>query len=41
MTDRTQGPATHLLRSLVQFGGALLGLAHTRVELLMSEIDAG
>jgi uncharacterized membrane protein YqjE len=39
MTDGTQGPATNLLRSLVQFGGALLGLAHTRVELLMSEID--
>jgi uncharacterized membrane protein YqjE len=39
MTDVIQGPATNLLRSLVHFGGALLGLAHTRIELLMSEID--
>jgi uncharacterized membrane protein YqjE len=39
MTDVIQGPATNLLRSLVHFGGALLGLAHTRIELLLSEID--
>lgn len=33
------GPATHLLRSLVQLGGTLLATAHTRVELLTTEIS--
>jgi len=36
--DGTQGPATNLLRSLVQLGGTLLGVAHTRVELLTTEL---
>jgi uncharacterized membrane protein YqjE len=39
MTDGTQGPATNLLRSLVQLGGTLLGVAQTRVELLTTEIS--
>jgi uncharacterized membrane protein YqjE len=36
--DVTQGPATNLLRSLVQLGSTLLAAAHTRVELLATEI---
>jgi uncharacterized membrane protein YqjE len=39
MSDGTQGPATNLLRSLVQFGGTLLAVAQTRVELLTTEIS--
>lgn len=39
MTDGTQGPATHLLRSLVQLGGTLLAVAQSRVELLSAEIS--
>ncbi len=37
--DATQGPATNLLRSLVQLGGTLLGAAQTRIELLTTEIS--
>jgi len=37
--DATQGPATHLLRSLVRLGGTLLAAAQTRVELLTTEIS--
>ncbi len=39
MSDGTQGPATSLLRSLVQLGGTLLAVAQTRVELLTTEIS--
>jgi uncharacterized membrane protein YqjE len=39
MSDGTQGPATNLLRSLVQLGGTLLAVAQTRVELLTAEIS--
>ena len=39
MSNGTQGPSTHLLRSLVQFGGTLLAVAQTRVELLTTEIS--
>jgi len=39
MSDETQGPATNLLRSLVQLGGTLLAVAQTRVELLTAEIS--
>jgi uncharacterized membrane protein YqjE len=39
MSDGTQGPATNLLRSLVQLGGTLLAVAQTRVELLTTEIS--
>ena len=39
MSDETQGPATNLLRSLVQLGGTLLAIAQTRVELLTTEIS--
>jgi uncharacterized membrane protein YqjE len=38
MSDGTQGPATNLLRSLVELGGTLLAVAQTRVELLTTEI---
>jgi uncharacterized membrane protein YqjE len=37
--DLSQGPATNLLRSLVQLGGTLLATAQTRVELLTTEIS--
>lgn len=37
--DAAQGPATHLLRSLVRLGGTLLAAAQTRVELLTTEIS--
>ena len=37
--DEPQGPATNLLRSLVQLGGTLLATAHTRVELLTTEVS--
>ena len=33
------GPATNLLRSLVQLGGTLLGVAQTRLELLTTELS--
>jgi len=33
------GPATNLLRSLVQLGGTLLATAQTRVELLTTELS--
>jgi uncharacterized membrane protein YqjE len=39
MTDDAQGPATNLLRSLVRLGGTLLAVAHTRIELLTTEIS--
>jgi uncharacterized membrane protein YqjE len=39
MSDGTQGPATNLLRSLVQLGGTLLAVAQTRIELLTTEIS--
>jgi len=39
MSDGTQGPATNLLRSLVQLGGTLLAVAQTRVELLTTELS--
>jgi len=39
MSDETQGPATSLLRSLVQLGGTLLAIAQTRVELLTTELS--
>jgi uncharacterized membrane protein YqjE len=41
MTDgeRPQGPATNLLRSLVQLGGTVLEAAQTRVELLTTELS--
>jgi uncharacterized membrane protein YqjE len=39
MSIGTQGPATNLLQSLVQFGGTLLVVAQTRVELLTTEIS--
>ena len=39
MSEETQGPATHLLRSLVQLGGTLLAVAQTRVELLTTELS--
>lgn len=39
MSDGTQGPATNLLRSLVQLGSTLLAVAQTRVELLTTEIS--
>ena len=39
MSDGTQGPATNLLRSLVQLGGTLVAVAQTRVELLTTEIS--
>lgn len=39
MSDGTQGPATSLLRSLVQLGGTLLAVAQTRVELLTTELS--
>jgi uncharacterized membrane protein YqjE len=32
------GPATSLLRSLVRLGGTLLATAHSRVELLTTEV---
>lgn len=37
--DESQGPATNLLRSLVQLGGTLLATAQTRVELLTTELS--
>jgi uncharacterized membrane protein YqjE len=37
--DESQGPATNLLRSVVQLGGTLLATAHTRVELLTTELS--
>ena len=39
MSEGTQGPATNLLRSLVQLGGTLLAVAHTRIELLTTELS--
>ena len=39
MSEETQGPATNLLRSLVQLGGTLLAVAQTRVELLTTELS--
>lgn len=39
MSEGTQGPATHFLRSLVQLGGTLLAVAQTRIELLTTEIS--
>ena len=39
MSDGAQGPATSLLRSLVQLGGTLLAVAQTRVELLTTELS--
>lgn len=39
MSEGTQGPATSLLRSLVQLGGTLLAVAQTRVELLTTELS--
>jgi len=38
MSEEAQGPATNLLRSLVQLGGTLLAVAQTRVELLTTEL---
>jgi uncharacterized membrane protein YqjE len=38
-TGESPGPATNLLRSLVQLGGTLLATAHTRVELLTTELS--
>jgi len=35
--DESPGPATNLLRSVVQLGGTLLATAQTRVELLTTE----
>jgi uncharacterized membrane protein YqjE len=37
--DTSPGPATNLLRSLVQLGGTLLATAQTRVELLTTELS--
>jgi uncharacterized membrane protein YqjE len=37
--DDSSGPATNLLRSLVQLGGSLLATAQTRVELLTTELS--
>jgi uncharacterized membrane protein YqjE len=37
--DEPQGPATNLLRSLVQLGGTLLATAQTRVDLLTTELS--
>lgn len=37
--DVAGGPATSLLRSLVQLGGTLLGAAETRFELLSAEVN--
>ncbi len=37
--DAAGGPATSLLRSLVQLGGTLLGAAETRFELLSAEVN--
>jgi uncharacterized membrane protein YqjE len=37
--DESPGPATNLLRSLVQLGGTLLATAQTRVELLPTELS--
>lgn len=39
MSEETPGPATNLLRSLVQLGGTLLAVAETRVELLTTELS--
>ena len=39
MSEESQGPATSLLRSLVQLGGTLLAVAQTRVELLTTELS--
>jgi uncharacterized membrane protein YqjE len=39
MSEETQGPATNLLRSLVQLGGTLLAVAQTRIELLTTELS--
>lgn len=39
MSEGTQGPATNLLRSLVQLGGTVLAVAQTRVELLTTELS--
>ena len=38
MDEAARGPATNLLRSIVRLGGTLLGVAHTRVELLAAEV---
>lgn len=37
--ERSQGPATNLLQSLVQMGGTVLEAAQTRVELLTTELS--
>jgi uncharacterized membrane protein YqjE len=37
--DESPGPATSLLRSLVQLSGTLLATAQTRVELLTAELS--
>jgi uncharacterized membrane protein YqjE len=37
--EESPGPATNLLRSLVQLGGTLLATAQTRVELLTTELS--
>lgn len=37
--DESPGPATNLLRSVVQLGGTLLATAQTRVELLTTELS--
>jgi uncharacterized membrane protein YqjE len=37
--EESPGPATSLLRSLVQLGGTLLATAQTRVELLTTELS--
>ena len=37
--DESPGPATNLLRSLIQLGGTLLATAQTRVELLTTELS--
>ncbi len=37
--DESPGPATNLLRSLVQLGGTLLATVQTRVELLTTELS--
>lgn len=39
MSEETPGPATHLLRSLVQLGGTLLTVVQTRVELFATELS--
>src|SRR5678815_1127012 len=38
-SSHSSGPATHLLRSAVRLGGTLLGVLHTRSELLTTEVE--